>query len=71
MLVLVDIPEKHAEDEDDLVKDDKQLYSTFSTTYVRYSHRVLGQWSAKMEGKPSVLRQPPPRAVQRSGDESE
>ncbi|KAF8217687.1 hypothetical protein K438DRAFT_1795490 [Mycena galopus ATCC 62051] len=62
MFVLVDIPEKFTDTEDDLITEDKEVYPNFSTAYVRFSRQVLGEWLAKIEGKPSVLAHPPPRA---------
>ncbi|KAJ7208015.1 hypothetical protein GGX14DRAFT_567314 [Mycena pura] len=65
MFVLVDTPEQYVneESEDDLIKDDSEAYPNFSTTYLRYSSQVLGEWVAKVEGRKSLLEHPPPRAV--------
>ncbi|KAJ6536805.1 hypothetical protein B0H19DRAFT_1181819 [Mycena capillaripes] len=66
MFVLVDVAEEFSgdEDADELVKDDLAVYARFSTAYVRFSNGVLGEWVAKMEGRPSVLVHPPPHAVE-------
>ncbi|KAJ6456561.1 hypothetical protein C8R47DRAFT_1165361 [Mycena vitilis] len=69
MFVLVDIPEKYADSEDDMVTEDKEVYPNFSTAYVRYSHQVLDQWLAKMEGRDNVLDHPPPHAVREEENE--
>ncbi|KAF7338743.1 hypothetical protein MSAN_02196700 [Mycena sanguinolenta] len=63
MFVLVDISEQYA-GEDALVTEDKALYPNFSTTYLRFSQQVLGEWLAKVEGRRSVLEYPPPRIVE-------
>ncbi|KAJ7670230.1 hypothetical protein B0H17DRAFT_1086127 [Mycena rosella] len=66
MFVLVDIPDKfvNEESEDELLKDDKEAYPNFSTAYLCHSSQVLGEWLAKIEGRPSVLEHPPPHAVE-------
>ncbi|KAJ7841263.1 hypothetical protein B0H13DRAFT_2099952 [Mycena leptocephala] len=66
MFVLVDVAEEYSgdEDADELVKDDLAVYARFSTAYVRFASGVLGEWVAKMEGRPSVLVHPPPHVVE-------
>ncbi|KAJ7181203.1 hypothetical protein C8R46DRAFT_1071656 [Mycena filopes] len=63
IFILVDIPEKYADSEDDMVTEDREVYPNFSTAYLRYSYQVLDQWLAKTEGRSSVLDCPPPHAV--------
>ncbi|KAF9041978.1 hypothetical protein BDZ89DRAFT_1060024, partial [Hymenopellis radicata] len=55
MYVLVDIPAKYLdeEEEDELVKDDKEMFLNFSTAYLPFSSQVLGEWVAKVEGRPA------------------
>ncbi|KAJ7642394.1 hypothetical protein DFH06DRAFT_1301661 [Mycena polygramma] len=56
MWVLVDSPTKFldypAEKE---IFEDEALYPNSSTSYLRFSSEILGEWLAKMEGKTSVL----------------
>ncbi|KAF9041991.1 hypothetical protein BDZ89DRAFT_1060032 [Hymenopellis radicata] len=69
MFVLVDIPAKYLdEEEDELVKDDKEMYPNFSTAYLPFSSQVLGEWVSKVEGRPSVLEHPAPRAAEGDAD---
>ncbi|KAJ6562765.1 hypothetical protein DFH09DRAFT_489463 [Mycena vulgaris] len=65
MFVLVDIPGEYPNEEEELAitKLDKKMYPNFSTAYLRFSGYLLAEWVAKMEGGPSVLEHPPPRAV--------
>ncbi|KAJ7810888.1 hypothetical protein B0H14DRAFT_3151018 [Mycena olivaceomarginata] len=71
MFVLVDIPEDIAGAEDEMVTEDKEVYPTFSTAYLRFSSQVLSEWLARMEGRRSVLDHPPPRAVDSAENENE
>ncbi|KAJ6562748.1 hypothetical protein DFH09DRAFT_1315823 [Mycena vulgaris] len=63
MFIRVDVPEKWPENE--LIKEDKKVYPNFSTAWVGFSDQLLGEWVAKMEGRPSVLEHPPPHAIPR------
>lgn len=65
MFVLVDIPEEYVTEdaEDELLKEDREVYPNFSTAYVRFSSQVLGEWLAKIEGRRSVLEHQPPRSA--------
>ncbi|KAJ7108181.1 hypothetical protein C8R44DRAFT_884944 [Mycena epipterygia] len=65
MFVLVGIPEEYAnaEYEDELVKEDKEVYPKFCTAYLRLSGQVLGEWVKKVEGRVSVLEHPLARAL--------
>ncbi|KAJ7751422.1 hypothetical protein B0H16DRAFT_830961 [Mycena metata] len=65
MFVLVNIPEEIVNGgEDEMITDDVAVYSRFSTAYLPRASQVVGEWVAKMEGRPSVLVHPPPHAVE-------
>jgi hypothetical protein len=74
LFVLVNIPERFLNEEDEstsLLQDDKDRYPNFSTAYLPRSYQVLGQWLAKMEGRPSILAHPPPHAVMIAADDDD
>ncbi|KAJ7821759.1 hypothetical protein B0H14DRAFT_2830323 [Mycena olivaceomarginata] len=58
-------------EEDEMITDDVAVYSRFSTAYLPRASQVLGEWVAKMEGRPSVLVHPPPHAVESNVDDTE
>ncbi|KAJ7631568.1 hypothetical protein DFH06DRAFT_1128611 [Mycena polygramma] len=56
MWVLVDSPTRFLRDTvENQIQIDMQLHPNASTSYLRSSSEILGQWLAKMEGNPSVL----------------
>ncbi|KAJ6566119.1 hypothetical protein B0H19DRAFT_1257394 [Mycena capillaripes] len=63
--VLVDIPEEYSKEamEEEMITGDMDIYPHFSAAYLPHASRVLGEWVAKVEGRPSILDHPPPHAV--------
>ncbi|KAJ7655985.1 hypothetical protein DFH06DRAFT_474550 [Mycena polygramma] len=45
------------------IKAEKERFPNLSTAYIPQSSQVLGEWVAKSERRPSLLRQPTPRAT--------
>ncbi|KAJ7076996.1 hypothetical protein B0H15DRAFT_571402 [Mycena belliarum] len=63
MFVLVDTSEKYMTG-DNRWKREEKVWPAFSAVYLRYPHQILGEWLARMEGRPSALVHPPPHYVE-------
>ncbi|KAH8822386.1 hypothetical protein DL96DRAFT_1714709 [Flagelloscypha sp. PMI_526] len=69
MFLLVNIREElWGEDkQSDFYKNEKLTYANFSTAYLPTSMMILGEWTAKIEGKQSILVHPRPQEVKNFG----